>query len=117
MALEDAENCLPILGGSEMGIETIYLRNLLENMEWANHVIGGRERAKHIDIRKHFAHVAVQNGHMRLYQIPTEYQLADLLTKSPALPIRISKGTSPVCSGMIWMARLGKPKDLGLRRG
>ena len=84
---------------SEMAIEIIYLRNLLGNMrlpqldntavfedntaciEWANHVIGGRERAKHIDIRKHFAHEAVQNGHMRLYKIPTEYQLADLLTK------------------------------------
>ncbi len=111
MALEAAENCLSILGGlggteaeyyssSEMAIETIYLRNLLGNMglpqgdttavfedktaciEWANRVIGGRERAKHIDIRKHFAHEAVQNGHMRLYRIPTEYQLADLLTKS-----------------------------------
>ncbi len=57
-----------------MAIEIIYLRNLLENMgfgekldtpenedntaciEWENHVIGGCERAKHIDIRKHFAH-------------------------------------------------------------
>ena len=84
---------------SEMAIEIIYLRNLLGNMrlpqidntavyedntaciEWSNHVMGGRERAKHIDIRKHFAHEAVQNGHMRLYKIPTEYQLADLLTK------------------------------------
>ena len=54
---------------SEMAIETIYLRNLLGNMglpqgdntavfedntaciEWANRVMGGRERAKHIDIR------------------------------------------------------------------
>ncbi len=44
--------------------------------------MGGRERAKHIDIRKHFAraHEAVQNGYMRLYKIPTEYQLVDLLT-------------------------------------
>ena len=84
---------------SEMAIEIIYLRNLLSNMrlpqkdntavfedntaciEWSNHVMGGRERAKHIDIRKHFAHEAVQNGHMRLYKISTEYQLADLLTK------------------------------------
>jgi hypothetical protein len=40
-----------------------------------------RERAKHIDIHKHFAHEAVQNRHIWLYQIPTEYQLADLLTK------------------------------------
>ena len=50
-------------------------------IEWSNHVMGGRERAKHIDIRKHFAHEAVQNRHMRLYKISTEHQLADLLTK------------------------------------
>ena len=53
--------------------EMNYLSNLLHNMgfpqdddtpvyedntaciEWGNHIIGGRERAKHIDIRKHFA--------------------------------------------------------------
>ena len=51
-------------------------------IKWSNHVLGGRERAKHINIRKHFAHEAVQNGHMRLYQIPTEFQLADILTKA-----------------------------------
>ena len=63
---------------SEMAIEILYLRNLLANMgfpehpdtpvyedntaciEWGNHVIGGRERAKHIDIRKHFAHEVIQ---------------------------------------------------------
>jgi hypothetical protein len=84
---------------SEMAVEIIYLRNLLDNMrlpagdntsvfedntaciEWSNHIMGGRERAKHIDIRKHFAHEAVQNGHIRLIKIPTEFQLADLLTK------------------------------------
>ncbi len=49
---------------------------------WANHVIGGRERAKHIDIRKHFAHEVVQNGHMRLYKIATEFQLADISTEA-----------------------------------
>jgi hypothetical protein len=52
----------------------------------AHHVLGGRERAKHIDIRKHFAHdsEAVQNRHMCLYQmiqIWTENQLVDILTK------------------------------------
>ena len=79
--------------------EVLYLAKLLEPMgfaqasptpvyedntaciEWGNNVIGGRERAKHIDIRKHFAHEAVQNGHIRLIKIPTEFQLADLLTK------------------------------------
>ena len=39
------------------------------------------EPAQHIDIRKHFAHEAVQNRHTLLYKISTEHQLADLLTK------------------------------------
>jgi hypothetical protein len=57
-----------------MAIEMIYHRILLANMglpqedytevfednpaciEWSNHVLNGRERAKHIDIRKRFAH-------------------------------------------------------------
>ncbi len=47
--------------------------------------IGGRERAKHIDIRKHFAHDAIQNRHMRLIRVPTDEQLADIFTK--ALPV------------------------------
>ena len=51
----------------------LYLRKLLDQLgftqqpptpvyedntaciEWGNNIIGGRERAKHIDIRKHFA--------------------------------------------------------------
>ncbi len=39
------------------------------------------ERAKHIDIRKHFAHEVIQNGEMRLVLVPTPSQLADILTK------------------------------------
>ena len=35
-----------------------------------------------MDIREHSAHEAVHNGHMRSYQIPTEFQLADILTKA-----------------------------------
>ncbi len=68
---------------SEIAVEIIYLRNLTRNMglpqeddtpvhenntaciEWGNHIIGGRERAKHIDIRKHFAHEVIENCHMR----------------------------------------------------
>ena len=83
---------------SAAATEVIYLRNLLENMgfaqksptqvyedntaciEWGNHVIGGRKRAKHIDIRKHFAHEVVQNGQMRLVHAATTSQLADILT-------------------------------------
>ena len=84
---------------SSAAVEVIYLRYLLKNMgfapkkwtpvyednnaciEWGNNVIGGRERAKHIDIRKHFAHEAIQNGHLRLVRVNTSEQLADIFTK------------------------------------
>jgi hypothetical protein len=39
------------------------------------------ERAKHIDIRKHFAHEAVRNGHLRLVLVDTSNQLVDVFTK------------------------------------
>ena len=55
-------------------------------IEWGNNVIGGWERAKHIDIRKHFAHEVIQNGQMRLVKVPTSAQMADLLTKGLHLP-------------------------------
>ena len=55
-------------------------------IEWGNNVIGGRERAKHIDIRKHFAHEVIQNGVMRLIKDPTSAQLADILTKGLHFP-------------------------------
>ena len=55
-------------------------------IEWGNHVIGGRERAKHIDIRKHFAHEVIQNGHMKLIRVATANQLADILTKPLHFP-------------------------------
>jgi hypothetical protein len=69
--------------------EVLYLRYLLERLdfaqqkptpvyednsaciEWGNNVIGGRERAKHIDTRKHFAQEVIQNGDMRLIKVPT----------------------------------------------
>ncbi len=93
---------------SEIAVEIIYLRNLIQNMglpqdddtpvyedntaciEWGNHIIGGRERAKvaakHIDIRKHFAHEAIQNRHMRLIRVWTDEQLADIFTRALPFP-------------------------------
>jgi hypothetical protein len=50
-------------------------------IEWGNHVIGGREHVKHIDIRKHFAHEVIQNQEMRLIKVDTSLQLADIFTK------------------------------------
>ena len=41
---------------------------------------------KHIDIRKHFAHEAIQNRHMRIIKVGTDYQMADILTKALPFP-------------------------------
>jgi hypothetical protein len=41
----------------------------------------GRERAKHVDIRKYFAHEVIQNDYMKLIRVATSQQLADMLTK------------------------------------
>ena len=89
---------------SEMAVEIIYLRNLLSSMrlqgdddtqvfedntaciEWSDHVMGGRERAKHIDIRKHFAHEVIQRQEMRLIKVDTANQLADIFTKPLPYP-------------------------------
>jgi hypothetical protein len=84
---------------STAGSDVLFLRKLLDQLgfaqqsaisvyedntaciEWGNTIIGGRERAKHIDIRKHFTHEVIPNGEMRLVQVPTPSQLADILTK------------------------------------
>ncbi len=55
-------------------------------IEWGNNVISGRERAKHIDILKHFAHEVIRNGEMKLIKVSTTSQLADILTKGLLLP-------------------------------
>jgi hypothetical protein len=106
---------------SEMAIEMIYLCNLLANMglpqedytevfedstaciKWSNHVLCGRERAKHIDIRKHFAHEAVQNGHIWLYQSTTRSRRnTSWLTSSPSSSSWAhSNGASTASSGKI----------------
>ena len=51
-----------------------------------NNVIGGRERAKQIDVRKHLAHEANKNGHLILKKVPTTLQLADIMTKDVKQP-------------------------------
>jgi hypothetical protein len=81
------------------GTEILYFRALLERLglaqktptpvyedntaciEWGNNVISGRERAKHIDIRKHFSHEVILSEEMKLIKVSTTLQLADILTK------------------------------------
>ena len=46
------------------------------------------QRTKHIDIRHHFVRERVESGDIKLEYVPTEEQLADLLTK-PLLRNRV----------------------------
>jgi hypothetical protein len=55
--------------------------NLNTCSEWGNSIMGGRERARHIDICKHFAHEANQDGHMLLVCVLIAHQLANIVTK------------------------------------
>ncbi len=79
---------------SMAGCEVLYRRDLLQRLgftqkrptpiyednttciKWGNNVISRRERAKHIDIRKHFAHKVIQNRQMLLVKVPTASQMA-----------------------------------------
>ena len=63
------------LGFAQDGPTPVYKDNTT-CIEWGNNVIGGRERAKQIDVRKHFAHEAIKNGHLILKKVPTMLQAA-----------------------------------------
>ncbi len=74
-------NLLENLGFAQQKSIPVYEDNTA-CIEWGNNVIGGREHAKHIDIRKHSANGVIPNGHMmKLVCISTTSQLADILTK------------------------------------
>ena len=43
--------------------------------------VGGIDRAKHIDLRYHFVHNAVQDGVLTLHAVNSANNVANLLTK------------------------------------
>jgi hypothetical protein len=61
---------------------TVY-KDITTCIEWGKNIISGCERA---NIRKHFMHQAIKNGHMILLKIATTSQLADIMTKGDKLP-------------------------------
>ncbi len=81
------------------GCEVLYLLALLDSLgfkqkkstpiydhttaciKWGNNIIEGSERAKHINIKKHFANEVIQNGAMLLVKVPTALLMANILTK------------------------------------
>nr|GEV49642.1 retrotransposon protein, putative, unclassified [Tanacetum cinerariifolium] len=58
----------------------LYCDNKSVNALCCNNV--QHSRAKHIDVRYHFIKEQVENGIVELYFVRTEYQLADIFTKS-----------------------------------
>jgi hypothetical protein len=50
-------------------------------IHWSEGSVGGSDRAKHIDLRKHFVHNACQQGILQLRKIASEFNGADILTK------------------------------------
>ena len=96
-ALSSAE--AEFIAASSMVQEVIFLRKFLANLgfqqngptpifadnetciHWSEGSVGGSDRAKHIDLRKHFVHDARQQGILQLQKIDSEFNAADLLTK------------------------------------
>ena len=97
VALSSAE--AEYISGSSLVQEGIYLRKLLNNLgfpqqdptvifahnetciAWSEGSVGGSDRAKHLDLRVHFLHEAVQAGHLVLRKIDTKLNCSDLFTK------------------------------------
>ena len=92
------------MAASSLVQEVIYVRKFLQNLgfpqeapteigednrtciAWSEGSVGGSDRAKHIDLRRHFVHDAVQDKVLSLKAVKTEDNIADLLTKPLAEP-------------------------------
>ena len=97
VALSSAE--AEFVAASAMVQEVIYTRKFLDNLgfpqthptsvyednrtcvAWSEGSVGGSDRAKHIDLREHFVHNAVDQGILKLRPIASADNVADLLTR------------------------------------
>jgi len=97
VALSSAE--AEFMAASSLVQEVVAIRKLLERLgipqknptvigednrtcvAWSEGSVGGSDRAKHIDLRKHFVHEAVQANHIKLEPVRSSDNLADLFTK------------------------------------
>ena len=107
VALSSAE--AEFMAASSLVQEVIYIRRLLERLgfpqseptpigednrtcvAWAEGAVGGSDRAKHIDLRVHFVHEAVQANVLSLQVVRSADNLADLFTKPLAQPVFLSQ--------------------------
>ena len=90
---------LLLVPSTSMIQEVIFLRKVLANLgfkqpgptpiyadnetciHWSEGSVGGSDRAKHIDLRKHFVHDARQQGVLQLLKTDSKLNSADILTK------------------------------------
>jgi hypothetical protein len=112
VALSPAE--AEFIAASSMVQGVIYARRLLEQLgfpqpeptpvyednttciKWSEGSVGGgSDRAKHIDLREHFVHEAVEKKILKLEPINSTDNAADLLTK-------------PLLKALFWPLRTGK---------
>ena len=102
VALSSAE--AEFMAASSLVQEVVYIRKLLTNLgfpqepateigednrtciAWSEGSVGGSDRAKHIDLRQHFVHAAVQDKVLVLRAVKSEDNVADILTKPLAEP-------------------------------
>ncbi len=91
-----------LIASSSMVQEVIFPCNFLDNLgfkqngpapvfadnktciHWSKDSVGGSDRAKHIDLRKHFVHDALQQGILQLQKIDSGFngaESADFLNK------------------------------------
>ena len=103
VALSSAE--AEFMAASSLVQEVIYIRRLLDRLgfpqndptpigednrtciAWGEGAVGGSDRAKHIDLRRHFVHDAVKAGILTLHAVSSSDNIADLLTKPLAEPV------------------------------
>ncbi len=103
MALSSAE--AEFMAASSLVQEVIDIRRLLDRLvfpqndptpigednrtciAWGEGAVGSRDRAQHIDLRRHFVHDAVKAGIPTLHAVSSADNIANLLTKPLAEPI------------------------------
>jgi hypothetical protein len=96
-ALSSAE--AEFIAASSVVQEVIFLRRLLSELgfpqqtstpifadnetciRWSQGAVGGSERAKHIDLRRHFVHAASDQGILQLRKVDSKLNSSDILTK------------------------------------
>ena len=106
VALSSAE--AEFMAASSLVQEVTYARRFLEKLgfpqtsptliyednrtciAWSEGSVGGSDRAKHIDLRQHFVHEAVQAKTLKLEVIASADNVADILTKPlPQAPFQL----------------------------